>query len=421
MYKKFLWSFLCTLLFVPGLFASGFSIYEQGSRATGMAGAFIARANDASAVFYNPAGIVNIKGLQLSAGATMINTQFAFTGPASLDPQLYTPAREGTFYPFHAYGVYQINDKFSAGLGLFSLFGLSTDWSSQGRPWVGRQLTTKTELQTLFVNPVLAYKVFQNLSLAAGFSYVQGNVDMEKSVLFTPRMVFGESLLKASASGYAFNLGLQFKAFDFMELGLHYRSRVALNFEDGEATFRFPNTGDAVINQEILGYFPAKTKGSANLTLPDLKGLGLALNFTENLSAELDYIMMGWSSYDKLKITFQDSVAGKRESESLKNYEDSYSLRFGLEYRVNPTWTVRAGYIWDRHTVPEAYVEPTLPDGNRHNYTLGLGYRWNTLSIDASYQALIQDDRTVENSVQNFNGKYTGLANLYALTVGYAF
>ena len=227
-------------------------------------------------------------------------------------------------------------------------------------------------------------------------------------------------MLEASATSYGYNFGVQLKPFRFIELGALYRSNVSLDFKDGDATFIFPNTGNDVINQEIAGFFPAKTKGSAKLTLPDLMGLGVAINFTENLSAEFDYVQLGWSSYDKLKINFQDTVAGKTVSESIKNYEDSFSLRFGLEYRIDPNLSIRAGYIWDRHTVHDEYVEPSLPEGNRHNYTLGIGYKWHNLQIDASYQALIQDDRHVENSVHDFNGKYTGLANLYGLTFGYA-
>ena len=421
MHQKLIVLLVLTVFLFQDLTASGFSIYEQGTRATGMAGAFIARANDASAIFYNPAGLTHVKGLQFSAGTTVINTQFAFTGPSELDPQYYTPAEEGTFYPVHAYGAYRISEKFSAGLGLYSMFGLSSTWGSKDNPWVGRQLATNTELQTLFINPVAAYRAFDFLSISAGFSYVQGSVKLEKSVLFIPRLIFGESALEASAAGYGFNLALQLKPFSFMELGAVYRSNVTMDFKEGDARFIFPDTGDDVINQEIATYFPSKTKGSAKLTLPEMTGLGLAVNFTDNLSAEFDYVKFGWSSYDKLKVSFRDSVAGKTMTESPKNYEDSYSLRFGLEYQVDCNLSLRAGYIWDRHAVPEKYVEPTLPEGNRHNYTLGVGYQWRGFRIDASYQALIQDDRRVENSVHDFNGKYTGLANLYGLTFGYTF
>jgi len=421
MFKKLILFVLIFCLSVSMLFASGFSIYEQGNRATGMAGAFIARANDATALFYNPAGISGLQGFTLSAGATAISAQFAFTGPDIFDAQFYTKAKPENFYPFHIYGTYRISKTLSAGIGLFSPFGLASSWGSAAHPWVGRQLATQTELQSLFINPSLAYRISERLSVAAGISLVWSKVKLGKSVFFTPRSIFGESSLTAQANGFAFNLGLQYTPFEGLHLGMVYRSNTLLEFKDGDATFTFPDQGNDTLNQEISTYFPQKTKGSANITLPDMAGIGLAYDFTKNMSFEFDIVRMGWHSYNKLRITFKDPIAGKRNSTSIRNYKDAYSLRFGLEYRVMPWLTVRSGYFWDQHAVPEAYVEPSLPEGDRHNYTLGFTYQRQNFTLDAAFQSLLQNDRKISHSVNNFNGKYTGLATLFGLTLGYTF
>ncbi len=401
------------------IFASGFSIYEQGAKSTALAGAFVATADDPSAVFYNPAGLTSLDGIQVVFGTTVINTSFAFSGPIEIDDKKYTKAEDGRFFPSHAYLSYRIGNRFAVGFGFFSPYGLASTWGSDSEPWVGRQLSTHSELTTFFYNPVFALKIFDNLSLAAGYSFVQGNVLMEKSILFTPRNVFGESSLEADATGNGFNLGLMYKPFKRMTIGIHYRSKVDLDFKDGTATFSFPDTLSNVVAQEVNSLFPSSTGGSSALTLPYQIAVGLAFQFTENLSAEVNYLNIGWSSYDKLVVTFDDLVAGITETTTEKNYQDSYSLRFGLNYRVDESLSLRAGYSWDEYAVPKEYLEPTLPEGNRHNYSIGFGYEIAGFSIDGFYHVLLQDDRS--STLEGFSGEYSGLATLYGFSLGYTF
>lgn len=374
-----------------------------------------------SAIFYNPAGLSDVQGLQISLGTTVINTSFAFTGPETVDPWHYTRAQDGQFFPSHFYAAYSVNEWLVAGIGVYSPFGMGSTWGTDDNPWVGRELGTNTQLQTLFYNMVISYRLIENLSLAVGVMYAQANVTMDKSVYFTPRNVYGNSSLQADGGGYGFNLGIQFQPLQGVRLGINYRSNVLLDFKDGTATFRFPSTNDAVIDQEIAGYFPATTGASSSIKLPYVFGVGLSYVFTENLRAEADYVLTAWNSYDKLTIDFDQPVAGETQSEVKRNYEDSYSLRFGLEYQVQPDLEVRAGYAWDRHAVPEAYVEPSLPEGDRHIYSAGIGYRLFGLQLDGFYQIILQEDRKITHSAQNFNGTYSGLATAYGMSVGYSF
>jgi len=414
---------ILSLIILPHatLFASGFSIYEQGARATAMAGAFIAQADDPSANFYNPAGLAFLKGFHIGLGTTIIAPQFAFQGPENIDSKLYTKAKEDIFTPSTLYLSYQFKDRYSVGFGFYTLFGLASTWGTKEEPWVGRYLATNSEVQTFYYNPNFAVKLLDNLSLAGGFSFIQAKVLLEKSIYFSPRNVDGESSLEANTTGFGFNVGLRYVLFDRLMLGAVYRPNTTLKFKDGDATFRFPATGDPIIDAEIAALFPQKTRGSADLELPNLIGLGIAYDFTENLRAEFDFMQLGWSSYDTLLITFADPVAGQTESKAIRNYDDSYSLRFGLQYKIYPNLALRLGYLYDQRAVPDAHVEPSLPEGNRHNYTIGLGYQWGSLTIDAAYHLLLQDDRDITNSVNDFNGKYTGLGNLFGISLGYSF
>ncbi len=422
MLKKFT-MLVSTIAFSTSMvFGSGFSIYEQGAKATAMGGAFIAQANDVSGVFYNPAGITGLEGFNMGLGTTIIVPSFAFQGPNSVDDNLYTEAEPLVFPPSTFYATYSVNDRLALGFGFYTLFGLGSEWPSD---WEGRELATNSHVQTFFLNPNVAYKVMDNLSVAVGVSAVIASVTLEKSI-YSPLDVYIESKLDASTVGWGFNVGLQYKPAKEMTVGFVYRHNVELDFEDGDASFTIPQVTNESVNALHAGLFP-DTKGSSALTLPNMIGVGVAYDFTKQLTAEFDWVQLGWSSYDKLIINFDDEVAGSSESEAVRNYEDSFSLRFGLEYRVDDQLALRLGYIRDNKAVPDDYLEPSLPEGDRNLYSIGLGYKVNAFTIDGYYMLLTQDDRDISTSKievngapRPFNGTYTGIGNLFGVSFGYA-
>jgi len=400
------------------VFASGFSIYEQGAKATAMGGAFIAQANDVTGVFYNPAGITSLNGLQLGLGTTIIMPKFSFEGPVGLSTE-EVDAEENVFTPVQFYATYKINDDMSAGFGFFTLFGLGSEWPGD---WVGRELATNSEIQTFFLNPVVAYNLTEGLSVAVGFSVALANVTLERSILLAAD-TYTESKLDGSATGYGFNFGIQYKATDELTIGGVFRSNMLLEFEDGDVTF---NPQIPVLNPQVPSLMLVNTKGSADIELPTLMGIGVSYQFTDDLVAEFDWMQLAWSSYDELRVKYDDPVAGQTENTVERNYEDSYSLRFGLEYMINEQFAVRAGYLRDNKAVPDANLEPSLPEGDRNLYSFGVGYIMDNFTIDAFYMLLTQEDREIKDSDYSilggavpFNGTYMGSANLFGVSLGY--
>jgi len=421
MHKKTMAAFLMVPMLVAQLFASGFSIYEQGAKGTALSGAVIAAVNDPSAVFYNPAAITRLDGIQVSLGMSVINTQYAFIGPGQVDPKMYTKAEKKQTFPSHFYASYRFNDWLNFGFGFFSPFGSSVSWGNKQSIWAQSQLTSQSKINTFYYNPVVAVKILDNLSLGAGISFVQSDFQTDSNVFYAPGNVIGASSIEAKGIGFGFNLGLQYQPFHNLSLGLNYRSKTELDFKNGTASYHFPATGNNETDQFIAGLYPASAGAGFKMKLPHQLGAGAAFNFTDNLLVELDYVQIGWSSYDKITISLDKTVNGETKIDMLKNYEDSYSVRFGLEYKVDASLALRAGYFWEKRTVPSQYVEPSLPDGKRHNYTIGFGYKIAGISIDGFYHILLLDDRTISNSIYGFNGDYSGLAILYGLTLGYSF
>jgi len=425
MLKKFTVT-LVTLVFSVSLaFGSGFSIYEQGAKATAMGGAFIAQANDITAVFYNPAGLMNLEGTNVGTGVSIIMPQFGFQGPTMMDPNLYTEAEKQIFPPVHFYIAHRVSENLSLGFGFYTLFGLGSEWPGD---WAGRVLATKSDVKTFALNPVMAFKITDNLSASIGATYMLGQVTLEKSIYTGYETdTYVESKLDATGDGVGVNLGLQFKPIEGVTLGAIYRDDVLLTFDGGDATFKLPTLKNEAINQLLASYFP-NTKGSSEIDMPSMVGVGIAIDPTDNITAEFDYMQLNWSSYDVLTIEFDDPVAGQTKTEAIRNYEDSYSLRFGLEYRYNEQLSLRAGYLRDNHAVPDEYVEPSLPEGDRDLYSVGVGYKMGNITLDAFYMYLHQKDRTITTSELEvngqpypFNGTYKGMSHLFGATVGYSF
>lgn len=425
MLKKFTVAILGTLLSASLVFGSGFSIYEQGAKATAMGGAFIAQANDVTAMFYNPAGIINLKGTHLGTGVTIIMPQASFTGPAKDDPNLYTAAENQVFPPAHFYATQQINENLSFGFSFYTMFGLGSKWPGD---WAGRVLATTSDVQTFALNPVMAVRLADNLSIAVGMTYMIGNVVLEKSIYTGYETdTYVESKLDAKGDGVGVNLGLQYKPVERMSIGIVYRDNIMLDFEDGDATFTIPQLQNQAIYQTLVGYFP-NTKGSSKLELPDLFGMGISFDFTDQLTVEADYMSLGWSSYDQLTVKFDDPVAGNTETVSDRNYEDSYSIRLGMEYRYTDQLAFRLGYLHDNHAVPDESLEPSLPEGDRDLYSAGIGYKMGNITFDGFYMLLTQKDRKITTSALEvngqpfpFNGTYKAIGHLFGLTLGYSF
>jgi long-chain fatty acid transport protein len=416
MQKKLMLGIFVLLMSTSLVLASGFSIYEHGAKSMALAGAFTAQANDASAVFYNPAGITQLSGWNFMAGGTYIMPTSSFTGPTPLTT--VSELEEWNFLVPHFYATYAITEDLSAGFGFFVPFGLGTNW---GNDWVGKQLATKSEVQTMFFNPVIAYQVTEGLSLAAGVEYVLGNIALNRVAVLPPQLgsLEGDVELSGDAKGaFGFNFGALYQATDNLSLGLAWRSNVDLDI-DGTATFAFPVTGNPQLDGTIAALFP-ETDGTATISLPTFLNLGIAYKPLENLTVELDWFQIGWSSYDKLAVDFEPETQGVTDIEVTKDWKDVSSIRLGTEYRWNEKLALRLGVLRDFDPMPDETVDPSLPGGDRWLFCLGGGYSFGSLTVDLGYNLLMQDDRTIETSDSGFNGTYESSGHLLTMTLGYA-
>ena len=275
----------CTLLVlalaVSISFGGGYQINEHGARSMGMGGAFVARALDGSAIYFNPAGLAFQSGFHAMIGTTLIFPSTTFTGPSPLTTE--TSMNSQVFYPSNLYASYSLNDKWVVGLGVFSPYGLGTEWPST---WPGSQLAVKTDLQTFYINPTVAYKVNDKLAFGAGISIVLGSAKMSYNVQTyssllppTPSASLGTASLDGTGNGVCFNVGAMYKATDKLSVGASYRSLVNL---DLKGTASFDNM------QALTTFFPGGD-GSLTLPMPSNLFVGVAYEVSPKLTLEGDF------------------------------------------------------------------------------------------------------------------------------------
>lgn len=393
------------------IYAGGFQVNEHGARAMGMGGAFIAVANDPSAIYFNPAGLSQLKGIRFMLGATFIAPQASFRGP-SPEVTEHKMVRQ-IFYPINVYGSYQISEDLVVGLGINNPFGLGTKWNED---WVGRFITIESKLRTFFFTPTISYKITDKLSVGWGFDFVYSTVTLRRKADLAP--FAGEALVKLSGdgTGFGYRFGLLAKLTNELSVGFSYR---------GDVNIKFNGTAETQGPQQLQGNLPSgdiKTE----LTTPQNYNFGIAYQVNPDLllAASLQYVT--WSSYRNLKVDFVDT---KFSDISIpKNYFDSYIARFGGEYKLLSNVDIRAGITYDKNPVRDPYVDPTLPDSDRIGFNLGIGYRLTErINLDFAYMFLRFFERTITTSAVHyvgntpFNGTYNSSANLFGINVSYNF
>lgn len=431
MKKIFTFLFVC-ILFVGNTFAGGFHTGTQGARAMGMGHAFVGMAADASAIYFNPAGLTQLKGMNILLGSTFITPKVDFTGPnpstvtatTPIPPTTSTVSR--TFTPINFYGVYGLENGFSFGIGVYNPYGLGSEWPST---WVGKSLAVKTELVTFYINPTVAYKVSDNFSIGVGFNYIISNVKFYQVIdIPTIPLAPGVSLPGAANVGvnlegngdaaYSFSAGLLFKPTKDLSLGASYRHSAEITFK-GDLTFTGLNAKPTGFPVGQADLFPSGP-GVAKITMPYDLRFGASYNATEDFTVNADVQFVGWSSYKELAADFEKNTTAWADLKSVKNWENSVTYRIGAEYRMNKL-ALRVGYVRDGSPIPTKYMDPSLPGNDRNEYNVGVGYQiTQNIRVDAAYE-YISFENVVTDSAIRFNGKYKNSTNIFGINFGFGF
>ena len=392
--------------------AAGFALIEQSG--SGMGNAFAggsAIAEDASTVYFNPAGMTYIDGTQLVGALHLIKPSAEFNNNGSIagagKPLGGTGGDAGdlAFIP-NAYFKMDFNDSIKLGIGVNAPFGLKTEYDNG---WIGRFQALKSEVKTVNINPALAFKVNDQLSLGFGVSVMWAQATLTRAVNFGAA---GEGSVKIKADdwGFGYNLGAIYQVTPDTRIGLAYRSKVDQHLE-GDATFNrpigIPNAGaaaDGAIN--------------ASVSLPE--------NFSFSAFSKLDdtWDVMGditWTHWSRFKQLTILRSSGALLSNTNESWDNSMRYSVGANYHYSASIKLRAGLAYDVEAVNDNFRTARIPGNDRKWLSLGTNWKASpSSSVDVGYAHLFISDASINDGRSGaangtLKGSYDGDVNILSM------
>ena len=410
-------------------YGAGFGIFEQGSKAMGMAGAFTAQADDGSAMFHNVGGLAFLDERRIEAGVTLITqTEAEFQGSNPFPGNdVFAEQEDALFFPPHVYYVQPISETLNFGFHFNTPFGLATEWQDVNS-FPGRYISYNAELRALDLGANLGWKATPDFGLGFGLIARGSDVVLKQRVPLTSPFTFqvvdvADVNLESDIDwGVGFQAGVLHRYNNSFSWGFSYRSKIEIDYS-GDAAFRQISSGNAQLDAAVVASLPVGQNVGVETTIefPDMASFGVALALGPNTTLEVDANWTGWSSFETLVIDFDDAIEATTEVEDVvrsENWDDAYNYRVGLSYGFG-NGELRLGYVYDETPQPEAAAGPLLPDNDRNGFTVGYGHQGDKLYTDIALMYLPFDELTVDESIDRFTGTYNITAWLLGVTVGW--
>jgi long-chain fatty acid transport protein len=372
--------------------AVGFRLPNQDPEAIARGNAFVATADNPSAIYYNPAGITQLEGQNLRVGMYFVSAGVDYTSPSGAKAKV-----NSDFQPVpQIYYVFSPkNSDFSFGVGIYAPYGLALDWGNNA-PF--RTLAENGKVLYATINPVIAWRVHPTLSIGIGPTINYSEATLQHGIGLIP----GDSF-KFTGSGVAFgfNAGVRWQPAKQWAFGASYHSETTVEYQGQSATSPSPP-------------FPASTSTHGSLVYPQFVIAGVSFRPTENWNLEFD---IDWTDWDSVKqVVFKGTAFG--DIPFAFNYRSSFMYEFGVTRQLGKGYFVSVGYFFSENSSPDKNFNPIVPDSDLHLGSLGFGHRGKRWDWAAAYHFGYNEERVVSGSQPGLaDGKYSTLNHGFNLSM----
>lgn len=366
--------------FATQTYAAGFQLSEQSAIQMGraMAGAGVV-GDDLSAVHYNPAGMTLLSGTRMQATGTWVAVNLDYEGDSG---QSENGRLKGQIIPA-GFITHQINDSLWAGLGLTVPYGMGTEF---GEGWESRERGTESMILTFDINPNLAWKVNEKLSVGGGVSLQYAKAELGSGRIVSENGHTINSNVKGDSWAWGWNVGVMFQPVETVRLGLAYRSHIAHN-ADGHTTLS--NVPNALLNPCAPGVSNLRSDMEVRIKTPDTVTLSATWEATDALRLSGTARWSKWSNFRSLNVQNLDLAGTKLGTTVVENnWDDTWFFSVGADYKLNGQWTVRGGVAYDQGPVENQYRMAVIPDTDRVWFSGGASYKYTdnlTFDFGATY------------------------------------
>lgn len=469
--KKFFLIVLSICLTSTAAFAGHVDTYGIGSRATSMAGAMTAGTNDAFSVYYNPAAMTRIKKKTFTIGSHFVDPSLKIekfnadmssnaypaigdaTSPGSVEdesPLLIVP---------HLGYVHPLNDKVTLGFAVYVPYGLELTWNANTAENAAAYNTYHSWYMREVITPSIAYKVNDKLSLGFGVSIGKSEAGVERVRYVPDFMTYSAAWESAGfqpaeaaylAASYSDLAGSRYKT--EMEDDFNYSFNIGVLYEFNEklsvgATFRSKSNthmeGEIDVAPTPTYWNNYNVDASVDIDTPNQLQVGIQYSPTPKWNINFDITRTWWGSIEDYSVQFNPAFMatpvlapdGAQTEYYERDWKDTFQYRLGVEYKLNKTVDLRAGYYYDPTVVPNNTFDVQWPDSNKHVFSGGMGLHFGDWTVDLVLQYVKIEPIKINGESHNLNETFyrpgvhtseveadaSGHLLAYGVTVSYSF
>lgn len=395
---------------------AGFALNEQS--VSGLGQAFAGRASnaiDATTLYGNPAGLSRLSKPEISGGLNVIKAYTDIKNArGTIGPLPQPGSNDGDMVPTvtipFAYYAQPIDSHWSAGFGVYSPFGLITDYESG---FQGRYFGTKSSVKTITAQPTVSYRFDRHWSLGGGITYnhISGELSRDNPNQLNPGSPIG-SKVKGSDSGWGYNIGLLFEFDEKTRAGITYHSKVDYTLEGHTYISNHPLLGNPVY------------KASLDLTLPDMLDFSVTHPLADRWQLHAGATRTGWDSFRRLEVENKGAPAALAKTVEQENWKNTWSYALGVSYQLDQQWLLRGGVALDESPIPNASRTVRIPSDDRTIYAFGATWAPTPqFSADIAYAYLHEEKTHVNqagpNNAYTYRADFQNVAHALALQLNW--